>query len=361
MLKQKELKIKRYPASTNRSLQAWSAVDEYLISEAKNIDLSAANTVIYNDSFGYLTCNIGDVKRFVVCDSNNQQGAIQKNVSENKLKSDSITFLNPLEKTPRKSKIGLMKVPKSLELFELYLSHFASNASVNGKLFAGFMTRHFSKKMVEIAQKYFEVVEQSLAKKKARLLLLEKPKQGVNYTLINTIEYKDQTLSQHYGVFSASKIDLATQFLIEKMVINSSHMNLMDLACGNGIIGLMMAQQRPDAVVTLVDDSYLAIESAKQNVKGDNVRFFHESTLDVFSDDSFDFIATNPPFHQEHEIDISIPIRMFKNALRCLKTGGQFQVVANQHLNYKTHLAKLFARVETLAENEDYIVYDCIK
>jgi 16S rRNA G1207 methylase RsmC len=52
---------------------------------------------------------------------------------------------------------------------------------------------------------------------------------------------------------------------------------------------------------------------------------------------------------------------LFKEVKRCLKTGGRFQLVASQHLNFKTHLVKLFKEVNITAENDKFVIYECIK
>ena len=49
------------------------------------------------------------------------------------------------------------------------------------------MTRHFTKNMLEIASSYFDTIEQSKAKKKARLLILKDKKEVQPGTLINEL------------------------------------------------------------------------------------------------------------------------------------------------------------------------------
>ena len=43
----------------------------------------------------------------------------------------------------------------------------------------------------------------------------------------------------------------------------------------------------------------------------------------------------------EFENNIEVSIELFKEVYRCLKMGGRFVLVANKHLNYKTHLQKV--------------------
>ena len=213
--------------------------------------------------------------------------------------------------------------------------------------------------MLEIAGEYFEVVEQSLSKKKARLLILSKPKNVEKKVFINTITQEKGEIKQYFGVFSAKKIDYATQFLIENLEPPEIVETVLDLACGNGILAKEVAKEFPAAEYHLIDDSMLAIESAKLNVRGDNYHFYHNNNLEDLGSNTMDYIVCNPPFHVEYEIDISLPLRLFRAAEKKLKPEGKFQVVANTHLNYKPHLEKIFKMVKVVHDNDKFIVYSC--
>ncbi|MBL4708341.1 MAG: methyltransferase [Flavobacteriales bacterium] len=110
-----------------------------------------------------------------------------------------------------------------------------------------------------------------------------------------------------------------------------------------------------------MDDSYLAVESAKLNVQGENIQHHFNNNLSDFEDETFDLIITNPPFHFEYEINIKIPLQLFKECFRCLKLNGNLQIVANKHLNYLTHLKSIFPTVQILAQNDNFVIYKCAK
>ena len=145
------------------------------------------------------------------------------------------------------------------------------------------------------------------------------------------------------------------------MVIPNDASCVLDLASGNGILAKEVQKILPQAEIHLLDDSFLAIESSKLNVKGDSVVFHHTNDLNKINNGQFDYVISNPPFHVEHEIDINLPIELFKQVHRCLTNNGTFQLVANNHLNYKTHLIKIFGNVETTAQNDKFVVYACQK
>ena len=86
-----------------------------------------------------------------------------------------------------------------------------------------------------------------------------------------------------------------------------------------------------------------------------------DNDLSIFDENTFDLIVTNPPFHFEYEINIQVPIALFRECFRRLKKGGSLQVVGNTHLNYKTHLQRIFPSVQVVAEDKKFVVYKCVK
>lgn len=355
----KEYTLHRYDLSEDRSLKPWNAGDEYLLQWFLERKDSNPNLAVYNDRFGYLSCYLNASDPVVISTQYSQEIAITKNCESNHLKVP--TFCDPLSTPKIPIDIALIQVPKSLDLFQMYLTHLVQNSTDEVVVACAFMTRHFSPAILKIANTFFEEVEQSRAVKKSRLLLLKKKKAEFPPVHITSIEYKERTYKQYPGVFSASHIDYATQFFLNHLDLSSTPKTILDLGSGNGILSNEIHVQLPEAEVHSVDDSFLAIESGKLNMKGDMFHHHHTNNLSSFENDSFDMVVTNPPFHFEHEINIQVPITLFKDCYRILKPGGVLQLVANTHLNYRTHLKKIFPNTEVVAEDQKFIVYLCRK
>lgn len=351
--------IKRNDQSSDRSLKPWSAADEYLIQAYNELDIKEGIIAIYNDRFGFLSCNLYSHSPIVILTNKSQEKAIISNFEANKIPNPS--FADPLVTLESKMNFALMKIPKSLGLFQLFLEQIVHNSTEDIKLVCAFMTRHFSPKMLQIAQEYFEVVDQSKALKKARLLTLSGKKKTKKKNNITSIVYNNQEYLQYLGVFSSAHIDYATQFFLDHIEIEKTDKHILDLASGNGILAKEILKLVPDAEIHLVDDSSLAVYSAELNIKGENIHHHYSDNLSIFKKETFDLIVTNPPFHFEYEINIQIALVLFRDSCRCLKEGGNLQVVANKHLNYKVHLAKLFTNVNVIAEDKKFIIYKCFK
>jgi len=358
-------KINRYPTTSDRSLKAHSAADEYLLQHTKELTLAGKQITIYNDRFGYLSTHLAQHNPTLVTSYKSQEKSILANLQSNDIDITNVRFQNHLgEGAP--TDIALVRIPKSLDLLRLYFAEILASANDDTVVVCSFMTKHFTKQLLTVAGEHFEDVNQSLAWKKSRLLLLSKPKQKTGQELIHEVSYQDKTgtehvLRQYYGVFSAKHIDYATQFLLEHLDIDDTDNKILDLASGNGVIAYACRLQNKEAEIHLLDDSQLAIASSQLNLTDANTTFHHSDTMNELPDSHFDLVVCNPPFHFEHENTIDIALALFKGARRVLSATGRFVCVANLHLNYKTHLEQLFTQVDSLAQNDKFVVYQCWK
>ncbi len=357
---EKEYKITRYPATDDKSLKPWNSADEYILNYIAENNLTNKKSIIYNDRFGFLSLLLNDNNPNVVVESKSQEKSIDSNFKLNATELSNVDILNPLDELQALISLGIIKVPKSMELFQLYLNQLSGALSEDAIVVCGFMTKYFTPQILEIAKEYFDSVEQSLAWKKSRLLILSKPKQSKEISIINKIAIgDDESIQQYFGVFSKNNIDYATRLLIANLNLRGEDKTILDLASGNGILAYTIAKRISYSELHLLDDSFLAVESSKLNVEGENTYFHYSDNLEELKNNHFDLIISNPPSHFGHETNIDISLSLFKEAKRVLKEDGHFQLVASKHLNYKTHLIKIFNSVSVTAENSKFIVYDC--
>lgn len=352
--------ISRYPHSNNRSLQPWSAADEHILKYIEEEHIEASNSVIYNDSFGFLGCTLNNYNPISVFESKTQEKAFIQNQKDNGLSINIEKITNPLHTLNTTIDLGIIKIPKSVDLFKLFLHHISQSIHENGVVLCSFMTKHFTPQLISASEEYFNEVGQTKAWKKSRIIVLKSPKKSVESNIINTIKWKeDKVFKQYYGVFSAQHIDYASQFLIENLEVYDDENEVLDLASGNGILAYEIQQKTPKSQVTLMDESYLAIQSSMLNVDKERANFIHNNTLEELPQQHFDLAVSNPPFHIGHENNIEISLRLFAEVKDCLNDNGRFVLVANKHLNYKTHLLNIFVDVKTVKENEKFVIYEC--
>ena len=360
--KENKIDINRYPATDNKSLKPWNAGEELALNHFLEKEVEGKTIAISNDKFGFTSVALSENTPVTIIDFSSQEKAIKENFSRNNVKLIKENFVSPLDNLESGVDFGFIKIPKSTDLFRLYLNQIHNGLNDGGEVICSFMTKNFNKTILKIAEEFFENVEQSLAWKKSRLLILKGKKEVKEQNLINTLEYSDaKSFKQYMGVFSAKKIDHASQYFINHISVLSTDKMILDLASGNGILAHVVTEKCKDCEIHLMDDSVLAIESSKLNVEADNLHFHCEDTLDAFENNSFDLVVSNPPFHFEYENNIEVSLNLFRGVQKIVKTGGRFQLVANIHLNYKIHLDKIFSSVEVLGQNDKYIVYECVK
>ena len=105
-----------------------------------------------------------------------------------------------------------------------------------------------------------------------------------------------------------------TEVLVQNVLesFNSERIAVLDLGTGSGAIGLSLAKDRPDWLVTCSDISLDALKVASINMSRNsiNVQLVNTDWLNSFKPKNFDVIVTNPPY-----INSSDP-RIFSDGLK---------------------------------------------
>jgi 16S rRNA (guanine1207-N2)-methyltransferase len=86
------------------------------------------------------------------------------------------------------------------------------------------------------------------------------------------------------------------------------------------------------------------------------VTVVREDALSAQPDASIDLIVFNPPFHSGAAVHSDTSIRLFEDAARVLKPGGELWVVANRHLGYQTHLTRIVGSTREISRSPKFTV-----
>ena len=371
-----ELKLQRMPLTRDEPLRAWDAADEYLLTHLYKHpeQLNNAKRVgILNDQFGALasalslrkkTMDSTNTRQEIICwgDSKLSELAIDHNSRLNAL-GQTIQTLPSTQQPSGDFNLLMIKIPKVLGLLEHQLIGLKKTINEKTIIIAAGMTRHIHNSTLAVFERIIGSTTTSLAAKKARLIYV-KPQQRDTVLSPFPIIYKEPslkvTLTNHANVFSKDKLDIGARFFIEnfKKLPNAEH--IIDLGCGNGVLTVMASKSQPKAQFHLVDESYMAIESARQNIQQsltlEQCHFYISDCLSQYTGPKVDLILCNPPFHQQHALGDQIAWRMFKQSANKLNNGGQLWVVANRHLGYHHKLKRLFKFCVTIASNKKFVI-----
>lgn len=383
-----DYQLQRFPLVKKQTLRAWDAADEYLLNELHSRVLLKAGSpvVIVNDSFGALAISLHEYKPLVITDSYLSMQGIWENVKRNRLDEEEMTVINSLESPAdylnNKADIVLIKLPKSLAMLEDQLIRLRSCMTASTVIIAAAMTRHIHNSTLSLFESIIGPTTTSLARKKARLINCEfiaERDVTSHWPKYIQLPYeangKPLSIMNHAGVFSSEKLDIGTRLLIDSLPESDRYKTIVDLGCGNGIVGIMAAIKNPAAKLVFTDESYMAVDSAMHNFeaslgegyvgkahvgKDREVEFLQTDCLSGVEPDAASLVLCNPPFHQSNAVTDNIAWQMFSEARKVLHKKGELWVIGNHHLAYHAKVKHLFGNCENVTSNKKFSVIKAV-
>ncbi len=378
-----ELQLSRWPQRKNDVLRAWDAADEYLLEylAEQKLPEKSKRILIVNDGFGALSCALRAYSVTSWSDSSISHLATAENLSKNPtvdasddLSSGAVSppeYLKSIESPIHQYDLVVIKIPKTMALLEDQLIKLKPHLTENARVIAGGMIKHLPKSAFQLFEKHIGPLTTSLAKKKARLLFVEVDQALSAVENPYPTRYTDErfglALNNHANLFSRDHLDFGARFLLAQFSQLPEAGQVVDLGCGNGVLGIKYQQLHADANVQFIDESYMAVESAKTNYTDtigrtlEEANFRTEDGLKHTLDESVNLILCNPPFHQQHVIGEQIAVELFHHSKRCLQVGGELWIVANRHLDYQGKLKRLFGNCRIIDSNKKFVVLRIVK
>ena len=369
---QGEFDLTRLPKRPLELLRAWDAADEYLLKTlAEDLKPSDdARILIFNDSFGALAVALSSFQPEAVSDSYLSQQATRLNLVANNLPEHSVKLINSLESLEGPFDLVLIKVPKTLALLEDQLIRLHPHLKPSTQIILAGMIKTLPPSVWKLLERLVGPTTTALARKKARLIFSSPDPELVvpvsPYPVCYRLEEPDYLISNHANVFSRDSLDIGTRFFLQHLPSRQDSCDIIDLGCGNGLLGLMAAERNPAATVHFVDESFMAVASAKENFyrafgQERNATFRVGDGLKDFELASADIILCNPPFHQQNTVGDQIANSMFNESKKVLRKGGELWVIGNRHLNYHINLNRLFGRHSVVAANAKFVILKAIQ
>lgn len=140
-------------------------------------------------------------------------------------------------------------------------------------------------------------------------------------TTLRGTEYRFRTDA---GVFSKEHIDRGTRLLLDALDLNNIK-SALDLGCGYGPVGIVMAKETLKARIAMVDPNERAVELSRANAELNhvNVEVRQGEGCQPFAGETFDLIATNPPIRAGKRVVFDL----VDQAYAALVPGGKFYAV----------------------------------
>lgn len=124
-----------------------------------------------------------------------------------------------------------------------------------------------------------------------------------------------------------------------------SDARILDLGCGCGLAGILLARQAPGAQVLCVDSSARAIYCTERNARANGLDHVQTRLSDTGTDETgFTLFIGNPPYFA----DFKIAELFIRTAYRALAPGGTAYVVAKSFRWHENLMRGLFGHAETI-------------
>ena len=353
---QGHFQLKRYPRRTREVLQAWCSADRLLLEEMARRGLDGSSALVVNDEHGALCTALQP--RALWTDSWLAAEAARLNLVGNDREPVQVVWSVD---TPPPAAFVLLRIPKSLPYFEYQLASLAAVLPEGTVLLAAGMDKHLSPHTASTLEQLFGPCQRFPGRHKARLFAATR-RAGPGPEIPAPVDYRVDSLPMplkaHSNVFSRDRLDAGTRLLLSVLEQQPQAHSAVDLACGNGVVGLHLLHWGTAESILFVDESAMAVDSVRTNLPlqwqadaavhhGDGLR-----GQEVYAD----LVVLNPPFHLGHVVDEYPGRRLIRQAHDALLPGGRLILVFNKHLKYPALLRRQFADLKELAGDNKFSV-----
>lgn len=349
--------LDRWPLLDNDKNQAWDQADLLLLKFLKERETEPP-VLVLNDRFGALATALHTLSPVTWSDSFLSRRAAEHNLGRNEL--PELQFVDAAQSPKGEFSIVAARLPKSMPFWRSQLVALRSVLSEGSIVVVASMNKHLPASALEIMRQTLGPSQRQRAVGKARLLVGEFDPELTTQTVADPVlAFEGLEFQNLPNVFSRSKIDKGSRLFLETVSESEQPRNILDLGCGNGLLGVVLQQKNPRATLTYLDESYQAVASARINHSRNcptKATFVMGEGLTDYKGPKFDLIALNPPFHQGHEVGDSVAWRMFQQCRQHLLPGGELRVVGNRHLGYHAKLKRLYGNCQLLASNRQFVV-----
>ncbi|MET7461983.1 methyltransferase [Nonomuraea sp. NPDC005501] len=374
-----EFRLTRFPEDPRDQLRAWDAADEYLLRHLEGTDGGptdlSGTVVVLGDRWGALVTALADHRPVQITDSYLTQQATRANLVRNEVPPDAVRLCTTMDEPPPLIDVLLIRVPKGLSLLEDQLHRLAPHVHAGTVVVGAGMVTEIHTSTLQLFERILGPTRTSLAAKKARLIFCSPdprlprgaspwPRSYALPTGIGTVS--GLTVTNHAGTFCADRLDIGTRFFLQNLPPLGGHEHVVDLGCGNGVIGLAASLAGSGAKVTFIDESYQALASAEATFRANadvdgGATFLAADGMSGVPAGTVDLVLTNPPFHTHRARTDATAWRMFNGSRTALRRGGELWVVANRHLGYHVKLRRLFGNCEVAASEPKFVVLRAVK
>ncbi|WP_292832426.1 methyltransferase [Microbacterium sp.] len=358
--------LRRRPDIEAPGLVAVDAADRLLLDESAAARAAAdeGRLVVIGDGYGALAlAAVHDGARGVRVhqDALTAERALAANAAD--LGYGGFRSLPLAAELVRGAEVVLLRLPRSLDALDDIAGLIAAHAAPGVVVFAGGRLKHMTRTMNDVLAGFFSTIDVTRARQKSRVLIAREPRDGRD-PIPAAQRVDGLTICAYGGAFAGARLDIGTRLLLQHLPENlpggTAEDPWIDLACGTGVVAAHLGLAHPEAHVVAVDQSAAAIASTAATVRANGLEsrvvVRRDDSLATRRDGSASFIALNPPFHSGAAVTDQIAPRMFADAARVLRSGGELWCVWNSALRYRAVLERSVGRTRQVARDAKFTV-----
>lgn len=167
------------------------------------------------------------------------------------------------------------------------------------------------------------------------------------------------------GIYGWNKIDTGSKLLAES-ISEPLLGHGADFGCGYGYLSMQILKNAQNNIFELscFDYDSRALWACEKNLSFSSIKKnFIWSDLNKInhSNNNFDFVVMNPPFHDGKVTDTSIGVNFIIHAAQTIKKNGHLYLVANTQLPYEKTLSDNFSKTKIITQQNGFKVIHAIK
>jgi 16S rRNA (guanine1207-N2)-methyltransferase len=260
------------------------------------------------------------------------------------------------------ARVVLMRLPRSLDALRDIAGLVAERAAPDVAVFAGGRIKHMTRAMNDVLGAFFARRRDACAAEVARAHRTLRPRRSGTHAGRSTYRRpRAARLRRHVRRREhRCRHPVAPPHLPDVLPGGGPNDPWLDLACGNGIIGAWLATRHPSSFVVSSDPSSSAVVGRARRcgriVSRTACALSRADALEERPDASASLITLNPPFHSGAAVTDQIAPRLFADAARVLRPGGELWCVWNSPLRYRAALERIVGPTRQVARDPRFTV-----
>ncbi|WP_449283040.1 class I SAM-dependent methyltransferase [Leucobacter sp.] len=365
--------LSREPDFDAPELQAHDAADELILTTAADDVRSAGHgeLVVIGDRHGALTLGAAAVLGSSGIRTHQDPLLGERALARNaeRLHLTGAYASHPLDASLLDgARVVLLQLPRGLDALDEIAWSIARWASPEVRVIAGGRVKHMTPAMNDVLGRSFAEVSAGLGWRKSRALSARGPRDPgpAPFPRWGADPALPFRVAAFGATFGGATLDHGSRLLLAGLGDAAPEARrIVDLGCGNGVLAVSAALERPEAAVVATDQSAAAAAATRLTAQAagvdDRIEIHRADALEAVPDGWAELILLNPPFHAGAAVHAGVAHRLIRSCRRALAPGGELRLVFNSHLRYRPLVEREIGPSRQVARDRTFTVLSALR